>query len=96
MAQRVEVLLEDDIDGSPADETVRFALNGTSYEIDLSSQNAPALRSSLAGTSSMLAKHPAGLPRGVSRGSALTHRRCESGPGRTARRSALAGAYRPR
>ena len=30
MAQRVEVILEDDIDGSPADETVRFALNGTS------------------------------------------------------------------
>ena len=47
MAQRVEVLLEDDIDGSPADQTVRFALNGTSYEIDLSSQNAQALRSSL-------------------------------------------------
>ena len=47
MAQRVEVILEDDIDGSPADQTVRFALNGTSYEIDLSSQNAQALRSSL-------------------------------------------------
>jgi nucleoid-associated protein Lsr2 len=47
MAQRVEVLLEDDIDGSPADETVRFAYNGTQYEIDLSSQNAEALRSTL-------------------------------------------------
>jgi hypothetical protein len=47
MAQRVEVILEDDIDGSPAGETVRFALNGTSYEIDLSSENALALRSSL-------------------------------------------------
>ena len=47
MAQRVEVLLEDDIDGSPADQTERFALNGTSYEIDLSSQNAQAPRSSL-------------------------------------------------
>ena len=47
MAQRVEVILEDDIDGSPADETVRFALNGTSYEIDLSSENAQALRDSL-------------------------------------------------
>lgn len=44
MAQRVEVTLEDDIDGSPADETVRFALNGASYEIDLSSENAQALR----------------------------------------------------
>ena len=47
MAQRVEVTLEDDIDGSPADETVRFDLNGTSYEIDLSSKNARALRKSL-------------------------------------------------
>ena len=47
VAQRVEVILEDDIDGSPADETVRFALNGTSYEIDLSSENAQALRGAL-------------------------------------------------
>jgi hypothetical protein len=47
MAQRVEVILEYDIDGSPADETVRFALNGTSYEIDLSSENAQALRGAL-------------------------------------------------
>ena len=49
MAQRVEVILEDDIDGGPADETVRFALNGTQYEIDLSSEHAQALRGSLAG-----------------------------------------------
>ncbi len=47
MAQRVEVILEDDIDGGPADETVQFALNGTSYEIDLSSENAQALRGAL-------------------------------------------------
>ncbi len=47
MAQRVEVLLEDDIDGGRADETVRFAYDGDQYEIDLSSQNAQALRNSL-------------------------------------------------
>ena len=47
MAQRVEVILEDDIDGGPADETVPFGYNGTQYEIDLSSQNAQALRSTL-------------------------------------------------
>lgn len=29
----VEVV--DDLDGSPADQTVRFAFNGASYEIDL-------------------------------------------------------------
>ena len=46
-AQRVEVILEDDINGSPANETVRFALNGTSYEVDLLSENAQALRGAL-------------------------------------------------
>lgn len=47
MAQRVQVILKDDIDGSPADETVQFAFYGTSYEIDLSSENAQALRGAL-------------------------------------------------
>jgi hypothetical protein len=47
MAHRAEVILEDDIDGGPADETVRFAYDGRQYEIDLSSQNADVLRSSL-------------------------------------------------
>ena len=36
MAQRVTVELEDDLDGGPADETLRFGLGGTDYEIDLS------------------------------------------------------------
>jgi len=36
MAQKITVALEDDIDGGPADETVRFGLGGTEYEIDLS------------------------------------------------------------
>ena len=44
MAQRTEVYLLDDVDGSNAAETVRFALDGTSYEIDLSEANATALR----------------------------------------------------
>jgi hypothetical protein len=47
MAQRVEVTLEDDIDGSRADETVRFAYAKTQYEIDLSSEHAQALRGAL-------------------------------------------------
>lgn len=45
MAQRVQVILEDDIDHSAADETLRFALDGVSYEIDLSAANAARLRS---------------------------------------------------
>jgi hypothetical protein len=48
MAQRVQVILEDDFDGGEAHETVSFALDGVSYEIDLSEKNAAALRDDLA------------------------------------------------
>ena len=48
MARKVQVLLEDDIDGGEAAETVSFALDGRSYEIDLNEHNARALRDALA------------------------------------------------
>ena len=48
MAQKVQIVLVDDLDGGPAEESVRFALDGTSYEIDLSSANAAQMRDSLA------------------------------------------------
>ena len=44
MAQKVEITVVDDLDGSPAAETVSFAFGGTSYEIDLSSRNAERFR----------------------------------------------------
>ena len=44
MAQHIFVSLVDDIDGSEADETVQFALDGVTYEIDLSAENAEELR----------------------------------------------------
>ncbi|MEN3309434.1 MAG: hypothetical protein V7603_5636 [Micromonosporaceae bacterium] len=47
MARKVQVHLLDDIDGSQADETLKFALDGTNYEIDLSSKHADKLRSVL-------------------------------------------------
>ena len=47
MAQRVQIILEDDFDGGTADETVSFALDGTEYEIDLSSKNATGLREAI-------------------------------------------------
>ena len=47
MAQKVQVLLVDDIDGGTADETVTFGLDGVTYEIDLTSDNAAKLRDSL-------------------------------------------------
>ncbi|WP_338748577.1 histone-like nucleoid-structuring protein Lsr2 [Janibacter alittae] len=49
MAQRVQIILEDDIDGGDATETVTFGLDGVSYEIDLNEKNATALRDALAG-----------------------------------------------
>ena len=47
MAQRVTVELEDDLDGGPADETVRFGFDGSEYEIDLSKKNAATFRKQL-------------------------------------------------
>lgn len=49
MAQKVNIVLIDDLDGTPADETVTFGLDGTTYEIDLSDDNAAKLRDALAG-----------------------------------------------
>jgi hypothetical protein len=49
MAQKVQVILVDDLDGGEAEETVSFALDGVSYEIDLSAGNAAELREALAG-----------------------------------------------
>ena len=48
MAQKVNIVLVDDIDGNDAEETVRFALDGKEYEIDLNSDNAQELRDALA------------------------------------------------
>ena len=48
MAQKVQVLLVDDIDGGTADETVTFGLDGVGYEIDLTTANAAQLRDALA------------------------------------------------
>ena len=48
MAQKVQTLFIDDLDGGAADGTVRFALDGTDYEIDLNAGHAQALREALA------------------------------------------------
>lgn len=47
MAQKVQVLLLDDLEGGEADETVTFALDGKTYEIDLTTANADKLRGAL-------------------------------------------------
>lgn len=48
MAQRVTFELEDDLDGGPADETLRFGLGGSEYQIDLSKRNASMFRRPIA------------------------------------------------
>ncbi|WP_413451485.1 Lsr2 family protein [Georgenia phoenicis] len=48
MVQKVMVTLIDDVDGTPADETVLFSLDGVNYEIDLTTDNAAKLRDALA------------------------------------------------
>jgi len=48
MAQKVSVVLEDDLTGGPAEQTIRFAFDGTDYEIDLNAKNATTFSKQLA------------------------------------------------
>lgn len=75
MAQRVQVMLIDDVDQSPAAETVTFGLDGVNYEIDLSAKNAEDLRD--------------GFSRWVGHARRTGGRRVASSGGRTAPRSDL-------
>ncbi len=72
MAQKVSVVLVDDIDESEATETVSFSLDGNAYEIDLNDEHAAELRDAFApwvgaarraGRSAAPAKRAAGRPR---------------------------------
>jgi hypothetical protein len=49
VSSRTLVILEDDVDGGEATETIEFALDGTSYAIDVSDANAKKLRGALDG-----------------------------------------------
>ena len=97
MAQKVIVELEDDLTGGPAEQTVRFAFEGSDYEIDLSAKNAAAFGKKLAPYlehARRAGRAPARSPGGPRRtGSA----RVISGPGprSTAWRSVNAGTSRP-
>ena len=74
MAQKTIVVLEDDVDGGEAEETVRFALDGTEYVIDLNAKNAAVLRDAFAPwvgaarratRSARVSAAPRGVPRGA-------------------------------
>lgn len=75
MAQRTQTILIDDVDGGEGAETVTFALDGVTYEIDLSNANAAALRDAMASW--------------VGHGRRLTGR--SSGAGRASGRKAASG-----
>ena len=60
MATKITVALDDDLEGGPADETMRFAIGGTAYEIDLNKKNARAFRKQ---TGALPRVRPQGWPR---------------------------------
>jgi hypothetical protein len=75
MAQKVQTLFIDDIDGGEADGTVRFAIDETEYEIDLSAAHTDELRKAF-GTYIEHGRKISGVarrgPRGTSRRNANT------------------------
>ena len=102
MAQRVQTLLIDDLDGGEAEGTVRFGLDGAEYEIDLSAEHASALRRALARFSGRRAGRGAPPPGGGAgagaglRVLALRIRwRSGSGPSPRVSRSRTGGGCRP-
>lgn len=67
MAQKIQTLFIDDLDGGEAEGTVRFALDGTEYEIDLSAAHSDELHNALAqyiGHARKISAAPKRAPRG--------------------------------
>lgn len=63
MAQKIQTLFIDDLDGSQAEGTIRFGLDGTEYEIDLSTKHAEALRTTLARYTAAARRNPGSAAR---------------------------------
>ena len=74
MAQKIQTLVIDDLDGSAAEGTVRFGLDGTEYEIDLNQEHARGLREALARYVGAARR-----PSGAARRPARTGRRAPAG-----------------
>ena len=98
MAQRIQTLLIDDLDGGEAAGTVRFGLDGAEYEIDLSAAHDEELRKALQRYLAH-ARRTGGTARSAARGRAAappsTPPRSASGPRGRASRSRTAAASRP-
>lgn len=76
MSKRTVVMLEDDVDGGDATETVSFALDDVAYTIDLNDKNAARLRDALAPWIGQ-ARKTARPQRVAAAGGASTRRRSE-------------------
>jgi hypothetical protein len=76
MARRVVTLLTDDVDGSEADQTIGFGLDGVLFTIDLSDKNAAKLRKAFDPYLSVAARtgRGAAVSRSVGRRAAVTGR----------------------
>jgi hypothetical protein len=108
MAKRVTESLVDDIDGSAASTTIRFAVDGTEYEMDLNDRNAEEFHEHMAPYISAArrvggGRQSRGARSGVSRststssnGSSPDPKACAPGPSPTASRSASGVASRRR
>src|SRR5258708_40091348 len=96
MATKITIALEDDLDGGPAEETVRFGLDGADYEIDLNKKTPAALRKKLAPFVEHARKPGRGQRRQAARSGASRERGSDIRAGRKTRasRSAAAGASR--
>lgn len=78
MAQRVQIVLTDDLDQSNAAETVVFGLDGVGYEIDLSEANARGLREALAPFLAV-ARKTSGTRRTTAKRGSTSRRKSDSG-----------------
>ena len=80
MAQKIQTLLIDDLDGSAAEGTVRFGLDGAEYEVDLNARHAQELRDALARYVGA-ARRAGGTARRPARGAPRTGERAEHNRG---------------
>ncbi len=102
MAQKVTTEFIDDIDGSPAERTFTFAVDGTNYEIDLSAENIAEFKSAIGGFIEAPGRSsaPATVTAPVAPGLMVVSSRaskpelCGSGPVNTATPSAIGAGSR--
>src|SRR6516162_2046703 len=96
VAQKIQTLFIDDIDGSEAEGTVRFALDGAEYEIDLNAKNAEALRKAMSRYVEAARRSGGTASRRPARSASLRAGRLYAGVLRGDSRGALSGGRVPR